>query len=77
MEAKTLLEVRDQHANPTLGWMVPLEVLSGKAVFQHNIAMNIPISLYHRRRFSPEVIAHAVDEKWGRTYLIWKISTSP
>ena len=35
-------------------------VLSGRAVFQHNIAMNIPISLYHRRRFPPEVIAHAV-----------------
>ena len=36
------------------------EVLSGQPVFQHNTGMNIPNSLYRRRRFPAEIITHAV-----------------
>ena len=35
-------------------------VLSGQPAFQHNTGMNIPNSLYRRRRFPAEVITHTV-----------------
>ena len=39
---------------------LPWAVLSGQRDFEQNEVMNIPNSLYRRRRFPPEVIAHAV-----------------